>query len=291
MARVDARERGIMLSSHDFDAERDQTLRRAFPDNIGISDSPTTAPSALRPEDREALIVQFLTQQGMTRTDFDLTMQTNAYLRAIVAPAVRAQIDDAVLREAFNVIHGEKVRCRHIALANMQEVAEAQRRLGSGEPFEQVARTMSRTPRTGEAGGELPPFARTTPGINLSFIDAAFALEVGQVSDPVEYDGKYHLIRLEEKIAPVAVRFEDLKDSVREEVEESGTAEAMKALRQRYASRVLQSVTITDPVLRKQFDDRKAAAQPQPQEKQKLLDRLKPGEVEPTTRAATQPQP
>ena len=36
----------------------------------------------------------------------------------------------------------------------------------------------------------------------------------------MQADASYHLIRLEERIAPKAVKFEDVKDSLREDLEQ-----------------------------------------------------------------------
>ncbi len=282
MARSDAANRGIILDSSAFERETATTLRLAFgkQDESDVLTAPDEAARqaalAALADEREQMITQFVAGQNQTRYDFDLLMQTNAYLRAMVLPQIQESIDEQTLRGAFNLIHGEKVRVRHIALSNMQEVAEAQRRLAAGEDFAEVARTMSRTPRTAELGGELPAFTRTASGISRAFIDTAFALQIGQVSDPVQYEGRFHLIKLEERIEPKAVKFEDVRDSVRQELEDSLTTEAMKGLRQQYAVRVLQAIEINHPSLKAQFEARREAARPRPAEREEVLERINP---------------
>ena len=45
------------------------------------------------------------------------------------------------------------------------------------------------------------------------FKDTAFALKNGEVSDPVQADNAYHIIKVENRIAPKVVKFEDVKET------------------------------------------------------------------------------
>lgn len=210
--------------------------------------------------DFEALLAQFLAQQRVSMAEFDLGIRTNAALRAAVRPTVRANITEEDERRLFGIKYGEKVRVRHIALSNMQEVAVAKGRIESGVPFEQVAREMSRSPRTARLGGELPPFTANSE-IGKTFVDAAFALNVGQVSEAVDQDGFKHLIKLEERIAPTAVKFEDYRDTLRTELEELGGTFELIKLRKEMAKRALDGLQINDPDLKQEFERRKAEAE------------------------------
>lgn len=294
MARTDAASRGIILNSDDFEKETRITLRYAFgaQDESALLEAKTDEERAViekqLADERDQMIEQFVRGQNQTRIDFDMLMQTNAYLRAIVMPMIRAQITDDILREAFNTMHGEKVRIRHIALTNMQEVAKAKARLDAGEPFENVAREMSRS-SSASVGGELPPFTRLEQDISKTFIDAAFALQPGQISDPIQLDGLYHIIQLEEKIPPKAVKFEDVKESVRAEYENTACNKAMNELRRSYARRVLQAIEIEDEELKKQFEEKKAAAEPKPVDRDEVLEQIPVGEIMPATQPAKQP--
>lgn len=50
------------------------------------------------------------------------------------------------------------------------------------------------------------------------FSRAAFATEVGKVSDPVKTEFGYHLIKVTAKTSPKDVSFSEVKDKVREEL-------------------------------------------------------------------------
>jgi foldase protein PrsA len=243
LAKQEAENRKLTVSPADIEAERDQTLAKMFKD--------------ASKEDYPNLLLQLLQQQRISRPEFDIVIATNAYLRKIAEPIVKANIDEDKLQEAFKALYGEKVRVRHIQCANLQEIIEAKRRLATGEPFEKVARDLSRNPDTKALGGELPPFSRYATGYPDNFKDAAFSLKIGEVSDPVEAGGVYHIIKLEERLDPKAVKFEDVKESLREDLTDRLTQAQIKNLRTQLIDRISRSMTVDDPTLAKQYEAKK----------------------------------
>jgi parvulin-like peptidyl-prolyl isomerase len=211
-------------------------------------------------DDLERLIGQYH-EEKISRPEFDIVVTTNAHLRKVADLLIRDQITDDAVRQAFRALYGETVKVRDIQLANMQEVAEARRRLTEDQPFDQVAREMSRNPQTAPLGGELPAFSMAMAGLPESFRIAAFGLQVGEVSDPVHADGAYHLIKLEERIEPKAVKFEDVQDSVRQELYDQWVQATVTDLRARLAEKALQTMRIHEPTLREQFARRLAEHQ------------------------------
>ncbi len=245
MVKGRAEKVNLAISRSDIDGETDRTLRMMF------ADVPVGA-------ERERVLEQFLQQQRLSREEFDLVMTTNAYLRKLAEPIVAGRIGEQTLRDAFNQRYGETVRVRHIQLTNLAEVAEAKRRLDAGEPFEKVAEAMSRNPRTAAVGGELPPFTRDRADLPEAFRQAAFNLKEGEVSDPVQAEGAFHLIKLEKKIAPKAVKFEDVRESVRADLTEALIQATMRQLRSDLVAEAMRTLQIDDPILKKAYDDRLA---------------------------------
>ncbi len=249
MARAEAQRQGIRVTATDVQAELDRTQAKMF--------------EKVEPEDYAAMLEQFLGQQGLTREEFMLLMEQNAVLRALAEPYVQGRVTDEMVREAFRVAHGEKVRIRHIAATNLQEIADVRRRLAEGGDFATLARQFSQNRVTGPRGGEMLPFSRQTPNLPDAFKEVAFALEVGQVSDTVQADGLYHLLKLEERIDPVGVRFEDYQAALREQLNEGLTNQVMNEFRRLFAQQALANMTITDPTLKAAYDERLAAQQRQ----------------------------
>lgn len=89
----------------------------------------------------------------------------------------------------------EQVRARHILVDHEYEARDLMKKLDDGKSFEELARQFSKCP-SGEAGGDLGRFSRGK--MVPAFEEAAFSLEVGQVSDPVRTQFGYHLIKREE---------------------------------------------------------------------------------------------
>jgi peptidyl-prolyl cis-trans isomerase D len=112
----------------------------------------------------------------------------------------------------------ERVRARHIlklvgaeASAEEQNTAKAavqaaRDRVAAGEDFAAVAAEVSEDVGTAPNGGDMGLFAR---GDNDSSIDeAAFALETGGLSEVIQSAYGFHVIQVDEKVAPVTGVFE-----------------------------------------------------------------------------------
>ena len=90
----------------------------------------------------------------------------------------------------------EKVRASHILVKTEEEALELKKQIKNAEDFARLAAEYSKCP-SGARGGDLGFFGR---GMMVNpFEEAAFALEIGQVSEPVETQFGWHLILVNEK--------------------------------------------------------------------------------------------
>jgi parvulin-like peptidyl-prolyl isomerase len=241
LARQEAAQAKVTVTPADIDRERQLMFQKLFKD--------------VDAKDYDRLLDQLLARQRVTRPEFDLIIETTAYLRKIAEPLLKDKINDQALQDAFRTLYGENVEVRDIQLANLQEVAQVRQRLDAGEPFAQIARELSRDPRTKAEGGLLPPFSREFTNLSPAFKDAAFALkEPGDVSDPVQTGDAFHLIQLVRKIPPRAVKFEDVKESVRAELYDRLMEATTTQLRKELDRRIMQVLDVRDPILKKQLD-------------------------------------
>lgn len=90
---------------------------------------------------------------------------------------------------------GKEYNASHILLESEEEAQRVRERLDGGAGFAAMAREFSTGP-SGPGGGELGWFG---PGMMVEpFFDAVTALEDGQVSDPVQTQFGWHIIKLNE---------------------------------------------------------------------------------------------
>jgi peptidyl-prolyl cis-trans isomerase D len=130
----------------------------------------------------------------------------------------------------------ERVRARHILIrlaedapSELEEAAResanaARERLVAGEEFEIVSAELSQDAGTADKGGELGLFARGRNDAALD--DAAFALEVGGLSDLVRSPYGFHIIRVDEKLAAETPSFAEHRNALaRESIEQARARE------------------------------------------------------------------
>lgn len=86
----------------------------------------------------------------------------------------------------------DKITASHILVDHEYEIRDMIKKIDDGKEFEELAKDFSKCP-SGEAGGNLGEFGK---GMMVPpFEDAAFALDVGQLSGPVRTQFGYHLIK------------------------------------------------------------------------------------------------
>mgnify|MGYP002625430148 CR=1 FL=1 len=89
-----------------------------------------------------------------------------------------------------------EVKASHILVETQDEALNLLNEIKSGKAFGDVAAMHSLCP-SGAAGGDLGYFGR---GVMVKpFEDAAFDLEVGEISEPVKTQFGWHLIQLTDK--------------------------------------------------------------------------------------------
>jgi peptidyl-prolyl cis-trans isomerase D len=117
---------------------------------------------------------------------------TKAQLRDYIEKQLlKTKVFEALSKDVEPV--AEQVWARHILVASEEEALAVIERLNAGEDFATVAQQMS-TDSSNTSGGDLGWFARGQ--MVPTFEDAAFALQIGELSQPVQSDSGYHIIQL-----------------------------------------------------------------------------------------------
>ena len=191
----------------------------------------------------EAKLDSLLKQQGASRADVEKDMRNNLVLKGYlehVKKEMPAVSDTAV--QAFYNGHPEmfgpkaEVHARHILIrinpqdsdmdkaAARQKAQEALDRAKKGEAFEKVAQQMSQDESSASQGGDLGWFGQGQ--MVPPFDAAAFSLKPGQLSDVVQTQYGYHVIKVEETRTGEGQPYNDqLKEQIRQYLAQQGTQE------------------------------------------------------------------
>lgn len=112
---------------------------------------------------------------------------------AVTEDAVKAAYDKYVAE--YKPV--EEVHARHILVATEEEAKAVKADLDAGKPFEVEAMAKTTDPSGKQNGGDLGFFQKGQ--MVPEFEQAAFAMQPGQVSDPVKSQFGWHIIKVEEK--------------------------------------------------------------------------------------------
>jgi hypothetical protein len=144
---------------------------------------------------RADLVVQLGGEEGLARTLQDTYGWTvDAFSERILVPFVnRIALENSVVRDTTITENA----------AAKQRATEVLALINAGtQPFEAIARDESDDSTTASNGGDLG-YLRIGDLLGMeAFEDAVAQLEVGEISDVVQTRLGYHLIKLEERIAP-----------------------------------------------------------------------------------------
>ncbi len=159
--------------------------------------------------------------------DTPLFQQRLAYLedrslrRAFFAESIANAVTEEAVRASYDTmiadfVPEDEIRASHILVETEEEANEVKAEVDGGADFATVAKEKSIDPGAAN-GGDLGFFGK---GMMVApFETAAFALtDVGQVSDPVQSQFGWHVIRLEEKRASTPPAFEEVAPQLQQQL-------------------------------------------------------------------------
>lgn len=257
LARQEAARRKLTVTAAEVDAEfrssLDEIAREA-----GMSTEDATE------ENKLAALKVVLRNRGVSMAEYKLGIERNAHLRKLVMSDLK--VDEPTLREEFARTYGERVIVRHIQIPTSARGAlqEAQAALRGGTDFAEVAQRFSRNGHTASRGGEMDPFTFDDDRIPAAMREIAFALKPGEISNVVQTDNFFQILKLERRLPPDNVRYEDVREKVKERLSARVARTKMDALMVELFQKA--KINVLDSKLKREYDEflmqKETAAQP-----------------------------
>jgi peptidyl-prolyl cis-trans isomerase D len=173
-----------------------------------------------------------------------------------------AEIDDEELRRVYDEDQSrfgqaEQRSVRHLLLTVPQDADDAaaqaveaqiraiRERILAGEPFAELARSVSQDPGSASQDGSLGTIEQGL--MDPVFDSVAFTLPVGELSEPVRTRFGYHLIEVTEIIPPAIKPFDQVKEELRAEVSRQRAESLFYDLGERLANLAYESPDSLEP--------------------------------------------
>lgn len=155
------------------------------------------------------------------------------------------KLDDKTLEKFFeenqNIFNGESIRISHILIDTggkegqegfsqaLKQINNIKREIDRGAAFDEMAKKYSNCP-SAQNGGDLG-YIQRKGSLAKPFLDRAFSLSVGQVSEPVQTEYGYHIIKVTGKKEGYKIAFRDVREKVRQEVLDTEILKLLDRLR------------------------------------------------------------
>lgn len=183
------------------------------------------------------LMAQEADRRGMaTSDDFENRMaflRERVLMQSILTDEAGKAVTDDAMKAFYEEAIGqmdrqEEIRARHILVETEEEAKAVLEEVRGGADFAETAKAKSIGPSSAK-GGDLEYFGRGR--MVPAFETAAFALEVGEISEPVQTQFGWHVIKVEDKRLSQPPAFADVEGQIREILERQAQAEFVTKLR------------------------------------------------------------
>ena len=152
---------------------------------------------------------QYLEQQGQTEKSYKKYIRLNLLQEKAMTEDVK--VTDEEVKAQYENMKTE-INARHVLVADEATAKEVKAKLDGGADFAAVAKEYSTEQAAQQSGGELGWF--TPDKMVKEFSDAALALEVNKISEPVKSEFGFHIIQVTDKREADIGSFEDNKAEI-----------------------------------------------------------------------------
>lgn len=165
----------------------------------------------------EEALLAAVESSGMTMADLEDEMETYLKIEKIIGPDI--DITDEAIETYFeenkdSLGEAATVEASHILVETKEQANDIAAQLADGGDFAELAAEYSTDTASAENGGELGSFG--TGEMAAEFEEAAFAMEIDEISEPIETEYGFHIIHVTGKTEAIEATLENSKEKIKE---------------------------------------------------------------------------
>lgn len=207
-------------------------LEQFYKDNAQMFQSPEQAQIEYLVLDQPALLASITLSEADLRSYYEQNM-------ARLAGKEERRASHILVQAAADAPAAQRTQARERAQALLAQVRKAP------DSFAELARKNSQDPGSAVRGGDLDYFARGA--MTKPFDDAVFAMKKGDISDVVESEYGYHIIRLTDIRAPKQRSFEDMRPEIETDLKKQQAQRKFAELAEAFTSSVYENFDSLKP--------------------------------------------
>lgn len=163
-----------------------------------------------------------LSQNGFTEDSLKAQIKNSVILNKVVDYMTKdVKVTDKQIEDYYNAnkdkytTQPNKIHLAHILVSTQAEAQQAKDRISKGEDFAAVAKQVSTDTGSKDNGGDLGDLEEANSGLDATFLKAALALKPGEVSQPVQTQFGWHVIKCITKTEYPVKKLDEVKSDIK----------------------------------------------------------------------------
>lgn len=169
-------------------------IEKVLADKYEVTDEEVEAEFEKSKEEMGDSFDQFLEQNNQTEESYKKVIRLNLLQEKALTDGV--EVTDEEIQQQYER-QGTELNARHILVADQETADKVKAELEAGGDFAALAEEYSTDPGSAANGGNLDWFG--AGAMVPEFEEAAYALEVDEISEPVQSQHGFHIIQVTEK--------------------------------------------------------------------------------------------
>jgi len=181
----------------------------------------------------EENLKMILEQNQMSENDFDSVIANDIQVSKLIDTIAPIKVSDADVRKFYNenktskFTYPDSVKASHILIKDKAKAEEVLAKAKApNADFAALAKEYSEDPGSATKGGDLGFFAKDQ--MVKPFADAAFALKPDNISDLVQSEFGYHIIKVTDRKRAGVMPFNEIKAEVKKFLEDEQKVQALQ---------------------------------------------------------------